>query len=321
MIVTLTANPSLDRTITVGGPLVPGGVHRIGADSVQLGGKGINVALGLHRAGIQALALAPADPGDPFLALLEESAIEHRTSPLGGAVRTNLTVVSSPEVTTKINEPGTALGPDQIDALEELLRDAVPARGSAMLSGSLAPGLPAPWYARAVRSLHERGAWVGVDTSDAPLSALAEAWQEDPSAAPDLLTPNAEELGQLTGLDGERIESAAEHGELEPVREAALALRRQGIGAVLVTLGGAGAVLAAADGCWWCPAERGPVLSTVGAGDSAAAGYLIGRDRGESEPERLARAVAYGTAAVGLPGTTIPRPDQVRPRPAAVRAL
>ncbi|WP_341856108.1 hypothetical protein [Brachybacterium sp. GPGPB12] len=51
MIITFTANPSLDRTVDLGGPLVPGGVHRIRADGLQPGGKGINVALGVHRAG------------------------------------------------------------------------------------------------------------------------------------------------------------------------------------------------------------------------------------------------------------------------------
>ncbi|MGO1408219.1 MAG: 1-phosphofructokinase family hexose kinase, partial [Brachybacterium sp.] len=71
MIITLTANPSLDRTVDLGGPLTPGGVHRIGAESTQPGGKGINVALGVHRAGLPVLAVLPAAPSDPLLTLLE----------------------------------------------------------------------------------------------------------------------------------------------------------------------------------------------------------------------------------------------------------
>ena len=58
MILTLTANPSLDRTVDLGGELTPGGVHRIVAEATQPGGKGVNVALGIHRAGAEVLALS-----------------------------------------------------------------------------------------------------------------------------------------------------------------------------------------------------------------------------------------------------------------------
>ena len=77
-------------------------------------------------------------------------------------------------------------------------------------------------------------------------------------------------------------------------------------------LGGAGGLLATDGAAWYCPAPPGDVVSTVGAGDSATAGYLVARALEEAPADRLARALAYGTAAVGLPGTTIPRPDQVR---------
>jgi 1-phosphofructokinase family hexose kinase len=308
MIITLTANPSLDRTVDLGGPLVPGGVHRIGADRTQPGGKGINVALGVHRAGIPVLAVLPAAPADPLLELLRADGLPHRSSPVAGTVRTNLTVLSHPDLTTKLNEPGAALSPEEVSALESLLRETVSAGDSVMLSGSLAPGMPVDTYARLVLAMRAAGARVGVDTSDAPLAALAAAL---PAAAPDFLKPNAEELGQILGADGALLEQQAADGELGGVREAALDLHRRGVGAVLVTLGAAGGLLATEGSAWYCPSPPGPVVSTVGAGDSATAGYLIARERGEGPGERLARALAYGTAAVGLPGTTIPRPDQV----------
>ena len=310
MIVTLTANPSLDRTVDLGGPLTPGGVHRITADSIQPGGKGINVALGVQRAGLPVLAVLPAAPGDPLLSLLDEAGLPHRCCEVAGRVRTNLTVLSAPETTTKLNEPGARLSPAEVTALEELLLTAVSAGDSVMLSGSLAPGLPVDEYVRLVAALHGLGVRVGVDTSDAPLAALAAAL---PRTAPDFLKPNAEELGQIVGADGLRLEQQATAGDLAGVRDAAMDLHRQGVGAVLVTLGAAGGLLATDGGAWYSPSPAGPVVSTVGAGDSATAGYLIARERGEAPRERLARALAYGTAAVGLPGTTIPRPDQVRP--------
>ncbi|WP_152351923.1 1-phosphofructokinase family hexose kinase [Brachybacterium subflavum] len=252
---------------------------------------------------------------------------------------------SAGTVTTKLNEPGARISPAELAALESALltgsgggafggppghdasTDERSLAHTVMLSGSLAPGFPEDWYARMVRRLHERGAWVGVDTSDAPLRTLAAAWTEDPVCAPDLLKPNALELAQLTGLDAvaldalERAGTDLDSAELGPVGEAAQDLRAQGVANVLVTLGGAGALLASAQGTWFCPAGPTRVVSTVGAGDCATAGFLLARSRGEDAPSSLARAVAYGSAAVALPGTTIPRPDQVVARPDAVRAL
>lgn len=309
MIITFTANPSLDRTVDLGGPLIPGGVHRIGADRTQPGGKGINVALGVHRAGLPVIAVLPAAPEDPLLTLLAAEELTVRSSPIAGRVRTNLTVLSSPQLTTKLNEPGAPLSALEVTALEQLLLGAAGPQDTVMLSGSLAPGLPVDEYVRLVRQLHAQGARVGVDTSDAPLAALAAAL---PHVAPDFLKPNAEELGQIVGADGDALERQAADGDLAGVHEAALDLHHRGVGAVLVTLGGAGGLLATEGAAWYCPSPAGAVVSTVGAGDSATAGYLIARARDEGPAQRLARALAYGTAAVGLPGTTIPRPDQVR---------
>lgn len=314
MIVTLTANPSLDRAITLTTELVPGGVHRIDTDSTQPGGKGINVALGVSRAGHEVLAVFPAGAGDPLLALVDAAALSYQACPVAGRVRTNLTVLAG-GVTTKINEPGAFLSPAEVKGIEEVLVSNVHAGDTVMLSGSLAPGFPDDEYARLVRQLRSAGAWVGVDTSDAPLAALAENFAQ---AAPDFLKPNAEELGQLTGRDGVALEAAAGKGDFSAVREAGLALHNAGVAELLVTLGGAGAVLVTTEGAWFSPSQDVPVISTVGAGDSATAGYLIGRARGLSPRERLACAVAYGSAAVSLPGTTIPTPEQVHPDPDAV---
>ena len=90
------------------------------------------------------------------------------------------------------------------------------------------------------------------------------------------------------------------------MRDAALDLHRSGVGDVLVTLGGAGAVLVTDEGAWFAPSPDAPRVSTVGAGDSAVAGYLIAKSSGLAPQERLALAVAYGAVAVSLPGTTIP---------------
>ena len=90
---------------------------------------------------------------------------------------------------------------------------------------------------------------------------------------------------------------------------------------MLATLGGSGAVLVTADGAWHATPPPTTVVSTVGAGDSSLFGYLLGDLRGLGPAERLRLAVAYGSAAAGLPGTTIPHPDHTRPDLVEVREL
>lgn len=317
MIVTLTANPSLDRTVDLDAELVPGGVHRIATDVTQPGGKGINVASGVSQAGLEALAVLPAGADDPLLPLLSADSIRYLAVPVAGKVRTNITVLGGGQ-TTKINELGAPLTPTEVAAVEDALVGALSVGDTAMLSGSLAPGFPDDEYARLIRRLRPLGVWVGVDTSDAPLVALSQNFAD---AAPDFLKPNGLELGQLTGRDGLEMERRAEEGDIAPVREAAADLHRRGVGDVLVTLGGAGAVLATKEGVWYSPSPPAVVISTVGAGDSATAGYLIARAQGLGPAHRLAHAVAYGSAAVSLPGTTIPTPSQVFPNVEAVVAI
>ncbi len=317
MIVTFTANPSLDRTVTLGSALVPGGVHRIDVDTTQPGGKGINVALGLVSAGIDVVALLLARDDDPLLGLLAENDLPFEAIPVVGPVRTNMTVLGGGE-TTKINEPGATLNEGEVAAVEAALVEAAAAADTVMLSGSLAPGFPVDEYARLVRRLRPLGVWIGVDTSDAPLIALGENFED---AAPDFLKPNGLELGQLTGHDGPSIERQAENGDLSAAKDAALALHGRGVAEVLVTLGGAGGLLVTGEGAWYSPSPKVDVVSTVGAGDSATAGYLIAREAGLDAPARLAYAVAYGAAAVSLPGTTIPTPQQVSPNFEAVEEI
>ena len=341
MIVTLTPNPSLDRTVTLPGPLVRGGVNRLSGVVVEPGGKGVNVARVLVSAGQPAAAVLPAAAHDPLLLALEaaaaapsagSAALSTRAVTVAAPARINTAVTEPDGTTTKLNEPGAALSPEEIDAVETALLEAVTAAAAgegagarhwAVLSGSLPPGVPADWYARLVRLLRESvpGLRIAVDTSDEPLAALAAGL---PESAPDLVKPNGEELGQLVGLPADRamaLEEGAAHGDLAPVADAARILVDLGLGAVMATLGPAGAVLVTGGGAWHATAPKVPVASTVGAGDSSVAGYVLADVRGGDEPERLRTAMAYGSAAASLPGTTLPTPGDLPAQEVVVTRL
>ena len=303
MIVTLTMNPSIDRTATLAAPLSVGGVNRIAEIDDSPGGKGVNVARVLAGAGVRTTAVFPAPSADPFVRMCTDIDLDTTVVPAEGAVRVNLTVVDPEGTTTKINAPGPELGAAVQSQVRSTVAHLAQDATWVVLCGSLPRGVPDDFYADLVTVLRATGARLAVDTSDAPLAALA---AHLPRAAPDLVKPNGEELGQLAGVDGLELERRAADGDLAPVVETARTLRATGVGAVLVTLGGAGAVLVDDDETWFANTPTVQVRSTVGAGDSALAGYLVAESRGAAPQERLAWAVSHGSVAASLPGTGLP---------------
>ncbi len=309
MILTVTPNPSIDRTITLDSPLTRGAVHRVASVSVEPGGKGINVARALTLAGLDAVAVLPAPAGDPLLAALDASRLAYRAiTGSTAAVRTNIAVTESDGTTTKLNERGSALDLATVEALTAAVVESAAHASWVVLSGSVPPGLPSRWYADVVALLAPLDCRVAVDTSDEPLAALAASFER---AAPDLIKPNAEELASITGTAADELEAAAAQGDPEPVVVAARKLIDRGARSVLATLGSAGAVLVDRTGSWLATSPSVAVRSTVGAGDSSLAGYLCADVSGAAAPERLRMAVAYGSAAASLPGSALPSPAQV----------
>lgn len=306
MIVTLTPNPSLDRTIALDIALEPGAVHRVVASETQGAGKGVNVSRAAHLAGVPTLAVFPAAAADPLLTGLVADAMPVHAVPVPHAARTNLTITGPDGTTTKINEPGAGYGAETRTRLVQALLDQAALAEWFVLAGSLPPGCPADWYADIVRRLRAGGARVAVDTSDGPLAALVDAL---PAAAPTLMKPNSAELAAVLGIQAADLDANP-----EAAAEAAEALVERGVETVLVSLGSRGAVLVDADGAWHASPPPTVVASTVGAGDSALFGYLYAAHLGHDDPSvRLAYAVAYGSAAAGLPGTTIPQPRHINP--------
>ena len=305
MIVTLTANPSLDRTVNLAGPLERGAVQRAESVISQAGGKGVNISRACVSADLPSIAVLPAGKDDPFVLELLAAGIDCRPVEHAGDLRVNVTITEPDGTTTKLNSPGPQATPRLLRELEEaLVRRAVSADWI-VLAGSLPPGTPPEWYADVVTALRGAGARVAVDTSDAPLKALVDAL---PASAPHLMKPNGEELASFTGHRTDELET-------DPVATAGAAhtLVERGVESVLATLGPHGAVLVTEEGAWHASPPPTTVVSTVGAGDSSLFGYLHADVTARDPEGRLALAVAYGSAAAGLPGTTIPHPRQVRP--------
>lgn len=291
MILTVTLNPSLDRTIEID-HLERGGVIRARATQLHPGGKGVNVTRALLGNAVPSLAVLPAGghEGRRLLTLLDAEGVAHRTVVVAGETRSNTTVAEADGTTTKLNEPGAPLLPEELSAIAELVvAAAVPGRW-AVLCGSLPPGVPTDQYARTTERLQAAGMRVAVDTSGAPLAAALEA-------GPDLVKPNAAELGETVGR------------RLTTLREVVAAALEIKAGTVLVSLGADGAVLVDDAGALVGRSRADRPRSSVGAGDAFLAGYLSAV--GDGRERALTTALAWGAAAVQLPGSQMPGPADI----------
>lgn len=294
MIVTVTPNPSVDRTIMVG-TLNAGSVHRAQRVHVDPGGKGVNVARTLAAAGHPTVALMPSGgpEGARLTRLLAPESVPVAAVPVAAATRSNIAVVEADGTTTKFNEQGVALTSEELTALQGRVAEFARRAAWVVTCGSLPAGCGDALHGRIVETARAAGARVAVDASGPPLAAACQA-------RPDLIKPNLTELSELAGRP---------LNQLGEVLEQAQSLRSSGIGTVLVTLGDAGALLVEDAGAWHATSTPVEVRSTVGAGDATLAGFLMA---GGSGPKALRTAVAYGTAAVGLAGSGMPAPADLR---------
>lgn len=297
MILTLTPNPSVDRTISVAS-LVRGAVQRATDTRMDPGGKGINVSRALACNGAATTAILPVGGGHGrmMVELLADAGTPVCTIPIRDAIRANVAIVEPDGTTTKVNEQGPTLDAAEIEAVLAAVATAYDASVTWVVGcGSLPPGMPDGVYGDLVRRLHDRGGRVAIDTSGSPLTMAI-------PAGPDLIKPNRVELGELVGRDLDTLGA---------VVDAARDLIAGGVGQVLVSLGRDGAVLVTPDSVAHASASVARPLSTVGAGDCTLAGYLLASERGDDPATALATAVAFGAAAVALPGSGVPTPAQV----------
>lgn len=296
MIVTLTPNPSLDRALHLE-RLEPGEVNRAAATHLHPGGKGINVSRALAAHGVASRAVLPSGgpDGAQVVALLAAQGVDAHPVPVSGDTRSNITLSESSGATTKVNAPGPALTADEQEALLAAVDAELAAGADAVVAaGSLPAGVDDTFFTRVADLGAARGVPVLLDTSGAPFAAAVR------HGGLALVKPNDDELAELVGRELVTV------GD---VLDAAATVRAAGTDAVLVSLGVHGALLVTGAGAWWAGGPALVPVSTVGAGDSTLAGYLAADG---APADRLRRAVAWGRAAVLLPGSAVPRPSDIR---------
>ena len=322
MIVTLTANPSLDRTVALAGPLERGAViaRRVGSSTRPAARASTSPAPSV-AAGVPSSPCCPRRrrrPDRPRAAA--RAGIDCR--PVADRRRRSASTspLTEPDgTTTKLNSPARRRRPTSSAGSTEALRRRAGERRLGRALRLAAARRPRRLVRRAGRraARHRRPG----RRRHLARRRCSRCVDGSAGAAPDLLKPNAEELAPLTGDDRGR----ARGRPASPPRGRRDARRPRG-----------------RRPCWSPSAATAPcsspptapgsprpppitVRSTVGAGDSSLAGYLLADLRG-AEPRRPAprspSPTAQRRAAGHCPGTTDPanpteRPTRAAPAPAA----
>jgi 1-phosphofructokinase/tagatose 6-phosphate kinase len=300
MILTVTLNPALDRTLEVPS-FTPGRRHRTVDQQTMPGGKGVNVARALKRLGIPVIAtgIIGGATGTRIIEALNDESILNAFFRIRDESRTNMALLDpTTGAHTEINERGPSVTEHELALFQERLLYL--ARGASMcvFAGSLPRGLEPETYAELIRSVHKLGLTTIIDTDGEPLKLAVRA-------EPDVVSPNELEAEDLAGHEFVGVDDRA---------RAVVEIVRQGPEEAIMTV---------PDGCYAYVREHGghaiyrltidPLepRSSIGSGDAFLAGYVASRYDGSEPVECLRFGVACGAESTQHIGAGIIDPAQV----------
>lgn len=299
MIVTVTLNPALDKTVTLPGFAV-NTVNRVQSVRLDPGGKGINVSKAVLALGGKTLAISVLGGanGGYIKSAMDTMGLPNQMILTDGPTRTNLKIVDTALGTnTDINEPGSPLSEEVLDKVWQTLSQSVQPGDTVVFAGKNPPDMADELLAVWIRKLKAMGVRVCVDTVGKPMTlALAEA--------PDIIKPNQDELSELIGREL--------HTD-EEIVAAARELVAGGVGLAAVSMGSSGAIFVTKDQCIRGYSPKVTVGSTVGAGDSMMAALAHYFDAGCSLEETARRAIATASAKVMCSGSEAPDLSAILP--------
>ena len=285
MIVTVTLNAAIDRTLTVPN-FQRGQRHRASAGLTLAGGKGINVARALKALGVPVVAtgLVGGVTGTRIVEELTAEAILNDFVHIEGESRTSTAVVDPTGNTyTEINEWGPAVTKDELAVLLDKLHYLTQGAELVIFAGSLPRDVPDEFYAEAIHDLARRHVLSVLDTEGEPLRLGVEA-------EPFLVSPNQREAEALVGQ------------EFHDDEDFRLALDQ------IAELGPRNVIVTTDTGCvallreereprrFRAVAPRVEPVSTVGSGDVLLAAFVAARSR---RPQPVGRPPRGGRRRCG----------------------
>ena len=299
MIITVTLNPALDKTLEVPN-FTPGRRHRTVDQVTMPGGKGVNVARAIKRLGqpVIATGLAGGATGTRIVEALNDEAILNAFVRIREESRTNTAVLDPTSgLQTEINERGPSISPQELELFREKLLYLAKGASMCVFAGSLPRGVETDAYAELIREVKKLGVLTLVDTE-------GEALRLGMRAEPDVVSPNELEAEELVGQ---------EFNDAEDRAQAVVEITRIGAGEAIMTV---------RDGCFAYVVDDGPTLyrvsveeqearSRIGSGDAFLAGYVAARYGGRSPVECLRYGVACGAESIQHFVAGVIDPDKV----------
>jgi len=293
MIITVTMNPAIDKTVWVE-QLKKGGLNRISHPVSDAGGKGINVSKTIQALGGRTIATGflGKNGGEKIITCLEQEQISHDFVMVEGTVRTNLKIMEQDGTLTELNEQGMTVPEEKEKELIKKLTDYAGTDTIFVLAGSIPDGVTADIYAQITKAVKAKGAKVFVDADGA-------LFQNSLQAIPSMLKPNHVELAEYFNWNGELSEKQLVLFGKE--------LLKKGVERLAISRGKEGAIFLKGDQVVFCPGLKVEVRSAVGAGDAMVAALSYAADSGMNWEDSIRLSMAASAGAVTTVGTKPPQ--------------
>lgn len=299
MILSVTLNPSVDRTLFVE-TLKVADTNRVLKTETDAGGKGINVARVAAELGVDVLATGflAGKPGLFVKHVLDEESVPHSFIEVPGETRLNILVENTEGPPTTFNERGPVISKQSWTELLAAIGSRIGGFNYVAMGGSIPPGLGAEAFGEILSAV------------DKPcvVDADGEAMRIALDRKPFMVKPNRQEAKRLLGVTIDDVDQA-----LSAARE----LRNRGVTVAIVSLGKDGAVMSSDQGDCVAEPPRVEAVSSVGAGDSLIGGFLYGLEKRMSHEDCLRWGVAAGAATATTGASEIckrPKVEELLPR-------
>ncbi len=307
MVITITLNPAMDKTVVLKG-LKVGEVNRLISSRTDLGGKGINVSKVLNEFQVPSIAMGFLGGilEEAFRQELKTLDITDRFITIEGESRTNIKIVDEDnQIFTELNEKGPMISKEENALFLEIFRELIHEEDLVVISGGLCPGVPKDFYGTLTAMARQKGAYVIVD-------AEGEALKYAIKQKPNVIKPNEKEFAELFG------ESEL---SLDDMIEKAQELIKEGLDKVLISRGEKGSLFITKEGVLTAKALKVQVKSTVGAGDSMVSALVYSYIHNLSALDTFAMTQATAAASVMMEGTKACTMKDVREKLHQVREL
>lgn len=250
-------------------------------------GKGINVSRALASAGVPSTTIALV--GEEELALFNTLSNKYITTDfiaVKGNTRRNLTITDTSDGSEKhVRTTGYRVTSEEIRLVYNKLLQVVSEGDWVFFSGSLPHGAGVGAYVPLIRLCKRKGAYTGLDSSGSALLSAA-------ASSPYFLKPNMEELEEM---NGEPFENEEEFKDC---------IKRVSsyydIPVILATSNSSGAALYTFDRDEFMSVPalevKRAIVSSVGCGDAAVAGFMAAMLRREDNKEALHEAMRFANA-------------------------